>query len=528
MNGDGTVRYGARVNTTFDLNTLNFAYGTNLAAGEFDGPTSRHQRGVLSYDSKRGKIWYFMGFQEMTSNLKDLWWKCVYAPASGPSGSGTFSDACTAGDLGKSYQHANLSMTDGAPPCCFTETDTIYLPDPFDALVAFGGLNMGSHSDLYVLCVSNTSVPVKACHTDGNINNAASYVPRQFFLLADNVAFQGALGSTVDGFATCNTTLNPNCHGNPGFRDLPTLVYDPINEHMLVVGGQSSTGSVSPTGAAVGWTSIAHWNPRTSDYCLSDTSQNGTVRRGATYQEFNGAGCATTDPARGQKPLPLTGAAPWPESNNVWGIDAAWNSNPAINQLVVYLPDQASATTSGLFLYNPSTNVWTRSGVVGGPPPFTPGNYIYRGGESLVHDELHNTLWLVEAHSALNIGIWELADSALTGTPPTPTYNLTVYGSGAGSGSILDVPHVNMTCTWDGTAKSGDCNQPYTENTVVTLTAQTSGGSTFTGWSGACSGTADCVITMNSDTTATANFNPPPVVGATTYSGMSLQGVKVQ
>jgi beta-lactam-binding protein with PASTA domain len=38
-------------------------------------------------------------------------------------------------------------------------------------------------------------------------------------------------------------------------------------------------------------------------------------------------------------------------------------------------------------------------------------------------------------------------------------------------------------------------------------------GSTFTGWSGGgCSGTSNCVVTLNSDTAVTATFttNPPP------------------
>lgn len=517
------VLYGARVNTTLTLNTLSFAYGDNTAAGEFDGPTSRHQRGVLSYDGKRGKVWYFMGFQEMTSNLKDLWWKCIYAPAGGPSGSGTFSDACAAGDLGKSYQHANLSLTDGAPPCCFTETDTIYLPDPFDALVHFGGLLSGGHADLNIMCLSATSVPVKACHTDGDITNAASYVPRQFFLLPDSAAFQGSNGPAVNGFATCT---GANCHGNPGLRDGPTLVYDPIGEKMLIAGGKTSTNAC-PTGG-VCWTSIAHWNPRTSDYCLSDTSQNGLVRGGATYREFNGAGCATTNPTLKQAPLPLTGVAPFAEYTTLYFPAATWNNAAGVNKLVLYLGDQASATTSGIFLYDPAANTWSRSGVPGGPPPHDAGSAIYDAGLSMVHDDVHGVMWQVESHSGLNPSIWELSDSALTGTPPTPTYYLSVSGAGAGAGTILDGPHVAITCTWNGSANSGDCNQPYSENSTVTLTAQPSGGASFAGWSGACSGTADCTLTMTSDVTVRANFDAPAVPSSTTYSGMSLQGVQVQ
>jgi hypothetical protein len=40
----------------------------------------------------------------------------------------------------------------------------------------------------------------------------------------------------------------------------------------------------------------------------------------------------------------------------------------------------------------------------------------------------------------------------------------------------------------------------------VTLTAAAAGGSTFTGWSGPCSGTGACQVTVNAATTVTAAF----------------------
>ena len=45
------------------------------------------------------------------------------------------------------------------------------------------------------------------------------------------------------------------------------------------------------------------------------------------------------------------------------------------------------------------------------------------------------------------------------------------------------------------------------QGTTVTLTATPSSGSVFAGWLGACSGTGDCVVTMDDDKSVTATFN---------------------
>jgi hypothetical protein len=86
-------------------------------------------------------------------------------------------------------------------------------------------------------------------------------------------------------------------------------------------------------------------------------------------------------------------------------------------------------------------------------------------------------------------------------TPPPAPRTLTVITSGNGTVSS-DPPGINC---------GSDCSEQYDQGTVVTLTAYTGSGSTFSGWSGACSGTnPQCVLTMSSDRTATATFSLPP------------------
>ena len=77
---------------------------------------------------------------------------------------------------------------------------------------------------------------------------------------------------------------------------------------------------------------------------------------------------------------------------------------------------------------------------------------------------------------------------------------LSVDRSGAGNGSVSSSP-AGIDC-------GADCSETYDYGTAVTLTATADSQSYFTGWSGACSGTGNCVVTMNTAEDVVANFAP--------------------
>ncbi|MBA7635960.1 hypothetical protein ES703_43571 [subsurface metagenome] len=79
------------------------------------------------------------------------------------------------------------------------------------------------------------------------------------------------------------------------------------------------------------------------------------------------------------------------------------------------------------------------------------------------------------------------------------TYTLTVVKDGTGSGEV--------NSSLPGISCGDDCTEVYDYNTVVTLTALPESGSEFSGWSGECSGTGTCQVTMTKNTTVTATFN---------------------
>ncbi len=92
-------------------------------------------------------------------------------------------------------------------------------------------------------------------------------------------------------------------------------------------------------------------------------------------------------------------------------------------------------------------------------------------------------------------------------------------GSGSGSGNTppaLNTIVVSLVGTGTGKVTSSpagisckaNCSAGFESGTSVTLTAISATDSIFTGWSGACSGTGPCVVTMNANTMAvTAKFN---------------------
>lgn len=70
------------------------------------------------------------------------------------------------------------------------------------------------------------------------------------------------------------------------------------------------------------------------------------------------------------------------------------------------------------------------------------------------------------------------------------------------------------------TCGSGSCSATYASGTPVTLMATPGFGSTFGGWSGACSGTGNCALTMTGNKTVTTTFTliPKAKVGSKGFS----------
>ena len=90
------------------------------------------------------------------------------------------------------------------------------------------------------------------------------------------------------------------------------------------------------------------------------------------------------------------------------------------------------------------------------------------------------------------------ADTTI-GATFTLVRTLSVAFTGSGTGNVVSTP-AGIDCT-------ADCAALFDDSSMVSLIATPDAGSTFIGWeAGPCSGAADCVVTLSSDTQVTAHF----------------------
>jgi hypothetical protein len=87
---------------------------------------------------------------------------------------------------------------------------------------------------------------------------------------------------------------------------------------------------------------------------------------------------------------------------------------------------------------------------------------------------------------------------------------LTVSRTGSGTGSVTSLP--------SGIDCGSDCAETYGFGTSVTLTAVAASGSTFSGWSGACSGKGECTVAVTEVKTVNARFTREDY-GRTDFNG---------
>jgi hypothetical protein len=180
----------------------------------------------------------------------------------------------------------------------------------------------------------------------------------------------------------------------------------------------------------------------------------------------------------------------------------------AVSATNLYIADASNNRVRyvyGLFSLSVSLNNNSAGMVTSVPPgiscpPSCSGNFP-NGSIVTLTGKANGTGWIFGGWSGQCTG--EGPCSIPMNTPESVNANfspvLSVTVAGTGTGSVSSSP-TRIACP-------GICAASFSLGSSVTLSYSPASGSTFAGWSGACSGTGGCTVTMNSLKAVTATFN---------------------
>jgi List-Bact-rpt repeat protein/PASTA domain-containing protein len=121
------------------------------------------------------------------------------------------------------------------------------------------------------------------------------------------------------------------------------------------------------------------------------------------------------------------------------------------------------------------------------------------------------TMLTVATPDAIGDPQWGTQNAAIDASSGTCEVTAGVVKTGSGSGTVTSSP-AGVDC-------GPTCSHAFDAGTPVTLTATPATGSVFSGWSGACSGTGLCDLTMDRANAVTATFTAIPESLTVTKSG---------
>ena len=304
---------------------------------------------------------------------------------------------------------------------------------------------------------------------------------------ASNNTFTGWSGSSCSGTGTCTVTMSSARTVTATFT---------LNQHQLSVvrtGTGSGTVGSSPAGINCGVDCTENYNAGT--VVTLTAAANGD----SDFTGWTGGGCSGT----GNCIVTVTAATSVTANFAIKTFVLNVARTGAGNGTVTSVPGGISCGGTCMATYNAGTLV-TLTAVAGGNSAFTG----WSGGG---------------CSGLLACVVTMSAAQSVTANFDNDVRVLTVAPTGNGGGSVSSNPVGITACT----ASSGTCAAPFTQGSMVILTATATGDSTFTGWSGGgCSGTSTCTVTMNNAATVVPTFTLRTfTLNVTSIGGGSLTSV---
>jgi hypothetical protein len=334
------------------------------------------------------------------------------------------------------------------------------LPGTEQLNVALSGTGSGTvtSGDSMINCGSNCS----ATYAFGaNVTLTAT--------AAAGSAFAGWSGGMCSGSTDpCSLTVTGN--------DTETAVFNQIPSETLMV-GLSGTGSgtvtSSPSGINCGSMCSANFQQGTQVTLTANPDAN------STFAGWSGGGCSGTGTCVTTLNAAASVTATFTENTFPLTISETGNGSGQVTSNPAGINCSASSNQCS-FTYNSGTVVkLTASASAGSTFAGWSG-----GGCS------GTASCSVTMSAAMNV---------TANFTQIPTNMLTIAETGGGTGMVTSNPS-GINC-------GSTCMASFTTGTQITLVGKKTGNSTFAGWSGGqCVGTQPCTLTLNADTTVTANF----------------------
>jgi hypothetical protein len=347
--------------------------------------------------------------------------------------------------------------------CFGTSTCALTMSAAHTATTTFTALNFAlTVSELGTGAGTVTSNPTGInCPTTCTANYASGTAVTLTAAAGANSVFAGWSGQGCTGTGVCTVTVNA--------AETVTATFNPTSVLTVTeVGTGTGTVSSNPAGILCPSTCAASFTTG-AQVTLTATPNSGT-----TFAGWSGAGCS------GVGVCTVT-------------MSAAESVTATFNLPTFALTVTDAGTGSGSVTSNPS-------GIT--CPSTCSANYNSGTSVTLTAAAGSGSTFAGWSGACTGTGTCSVtmtAAKSVTATFNTTQFTLTVTKAGSGAGTVTSSP-TGINC---GTG----CTANFNSGTQVTLTAAPSAGSTFAGWSGACTGTGTCVVTMNAAESATATFN---------------------
>ncbi|MGK0617432.1 InlB B-repeat-containing protein [Meiothermus cerbereus] len=297
---------------------------------------------------------------------------------------------------------------------------------------------------------------------------------------ASGSVFAGWSGGGCSGTGVCTVTMSAAQSVTATFNTAPASTFSlTVNKS----GTGSGTISSNPTGINCGATCSAAFSAGTS------ITLSATAASGSTFAGWSGGGCSGT----GTCSLTMNAA------QNVTATFNTAQSFGTLNLQVSGLPsgNSATLTITGPDGFNQQRTILTGTGQ--SLSDVVTGSYTVTAPSVVVSGTTYNP-----NPASQNVAVTTGSATASVNytQAPAASFALTVNKGGTGSGTVSSSPAgINCGVT---------CSATFSSGASVILSPVADAASTFAGWSGACTGTGTCSVTMDAAKTVTATFNTTP------------------